>query len=81
LPNGETFFVGAADALARRPLAELLPIYHSGTEAQARELTGHSPAFSTAKALRDLGWQPQHRWRDELLPTSPFLTVRKDVSA
>jgi UDP-glucose 4-epimerase len=68
IPNGETFFVGAADALARRPLAELLPRFVSGSDDLAASLTGTAPAFSSAKAARVLGWHPQYGWRDELRP-------------
>ncbi|MCP2361548.1 nucleoside-diphosphate-sugar epimerase [Nonomuraea thailandensis] len=66
LPNGEVFFAGAADALARKPLADLLPQVVPGTEAYASGLTGTTPAFSTAKAERLLGWQPKRSWRTEL---------------
>ncbi|MEV0622397.1 NAD(P)-dependent oxidoreductase [Nonomuraea sp. NPDC050404] len=66
LPSGEVFFAGAADALARKPLADLLPQVVPGTEALAAGLTGTSPAFSTAKAKRLLGWQPTRTWRTEL---------------
>ncbi len=66
LPQGDTFFVGAADALATRPLAELLPRYVPGTEELAAGLTGTAPAFSFAKAERVLGWRPQRSWRTEL---------------
>ncbi|GLJ61048.1 nucleoside-diphosphate-sugar epimerase [Microbacterium barkeri] len=66
IPNGEVFFVGADDALAREPLCELLPRFHPGTARAAAELTGTAPAFSNAKARRLLGWSPQHAWRDEL---------------
>ncbi|SIT89849.1 NAD(P)-dependent oxidoreductase [Microbacterium sp. RU33B] len=66
IPSGETFFVGAADALARRPLAELVPQFHPGTEEVAAALTGTTPAFSSAKAERLLGWRPRHDWRTEL---------------
>ncbi|MGA5757199.1 NAD-dependent epimerase/dehydratase family protein [Nonomuraea bangladeshensis] len=66
LPNGEVFFVGAADALAREPLAELLPQVVPGTEPYAAGLTGASPAFSTTKAERLLGWQAKRSWRTEL---------------
>ncbi|MDI6943047.1 MULTISPECIES: NAD-dependent epimerase/dehydratase family protein [Microbacterium] len=66
IPNGEVFFVGADDALAREPLCELLPRFHPGTARAAAELTGTAPAFSNAKARRLLGWRPQHAWRDEL---------------
>ena len=66
IPNGERFFVGADDALARRPLSELLPAFHPGTEHAAAALTGTSPAFSSDKAARLLGWRPSRTWRAEL---------------
>ncbi|GAA3672579.1 NAD(P)-dependent oxidoreductase [Nonomuraea antimicrobica] len=66
LPNGEVFFAGAADALARKPLADLLPQVVPGTEALASGLTGTTPAFSVAKAGRLLGWRPKRTWRTEL---------------
>ncbi|WP_404434722.1 NAD(P)-dependent oxidoreductase [Microbacterium lacus] len=75
IPNGETFFVGADDALARDPLSELLPRFHPGTARAATELTGTSPAFSNAKARRLLGWTPDHDWRTELAHADK----RKDV--
>ncbi|GGL07186.1 NAD-dependent epimerase/dehydratase family protein [Planomonospora parontospora] len=66
LPNGETFFAGAADALAREPLAELLPQVMPSTAGFAAGLTGTAPAFSSAKAERMLGWQAKRSWRTEL---------------
>ncbi|MCP9001063.1 NAD(P)-dependent oxidoreductase [Pseudarthrobacter sp. RMG13] len=66
IPNGETFFVGAADALATAPLAELMPRFLPGSEALAAGLTGTSPAFSIAKARDLLGWEPKRSWRTEL---------------
>lgn len=66
IPNGEVFFVGADDALAREPLAELLPRFHPGTAVAAQALTGTRPAFSSAKADRLLGWRPVFDWRTEL---------------
>ncbi len=50
IPNGQTFFVGAADALATAPLAELMPRFLPGSASLAAGLTGTSPAFSIAKA-------------------------------
>jgi nucleoside-diphosphate-sugar epimerase len=64
--NGEIFFAGAADALAREPLAELLPTVMPETKAFATPLTGTSPAFSSAKAERLLGWTAKRSWRTEL---------------
>jgi UDP-glucose 4-epimerase len=66
IPNGETFFVGAADALATEPLAELMPRFLPGSENLAAGLSGTSPAFSIAKARELLGWEPQRSWRTEL---------------
>ena len=76
----------ADDALARRPLAELVPRYFPGTAEAASGLTGTAPAFSTAKARRLLGWRPAHRWRDELAGENSEHTPertpeRKDVPA
>ena len=78
IPNAEVFFVGADDALARRPLAELIPQFVPGSEVLAAGLTGTLPAFSNAKARRVLGWRPEHTWRDELVPADQ---TRKDVLA
>ncbi|MGC5013400.1 NAD-dependent epimerase/dehydratase family protein [Streptosporangium sp. DT93] len=64
--NGEVFFAGAADALAREPLAELLPTVMPETKAFATPLTGTCPAFSSAKAERLLGWTAKRSWRTEL---------------
>lgn len=66
IPNAETFFVGADDALAREPLCDLVPRFHPGTEEVAAALTGTTPAFTSAKAGRLLGWHPSRSWRDEL---------------
>lgn len=66
VPNGEVFFVGAEDALAREPLAELLPRFHPGTEGHAASLKGAAPAFTSDRARRLLGWKPRHSWRTEL---------------
>lgn len=75
IPNGERFFVGADDALARRPLSELLPQFHPGTERAAGALTGTAPAFSSAKATRLLGWRPTRTWRTELAAASAAASV------
>lgn len=85
IPNGEVFFVGADDALAREPLAELLPRFHPGTARAAAALTGTSPAFSNAKARRLLDWRPQYSWRGELVgvsdPDSRESDLRKEQTA
>jgi nucleoside-diphosphate-sugar epimerase len=62
--ENETFFITADDALAREPLATLLPRYLPGTEEMAKELTGTSPAVVSTKAKRLLGYQPRHSWHE-----------------
>src|SRR5215207_5113970 len=70
IPNGQTFFVGAADALATEPLSELMPQFLPDSAAIAAGLVGSSPAFSIAKARELLDWEPKRSWRSELMP--PF---------
>lgn len=67
-PSGACYFVSAPDALALKPLAELLPRFHPGTTGLADALQGDAPAFSSAAAARDLGWVPRRTWRTELAP-------------
>lgn len=75
IPNAQTFIVGAADALARRPLSELMPQYVPAAAEAARELTGTRPAFSIAKAERMLGWTPAHDWRTELAANEALVSI------
>lgn len=65
--NGAVFFVGAADALARQPLSELIPEYYPELAPLAEGLTGDAPAFSIQKAKEVLGWEPKRSWRTELV--------------
>jgi nucleoside-diphosphate-sugar epimerase len=62
--GNETFFITADDALARRPLAELLPRHFPDLAEMAAGLTGTSPAVVSTKAKRLLGYQPRHSWRE-----------------
>jgi nucleoside-diphosphate-sugar epimerase len=62
--DNETFFITADDALAREPLATLLPRYFPGTEELAKGLTGTAPAVVSEKAKRLLGYQPHHSWHE-----------------
>lgn len=64
--GNETFFLTADDALAREPLATLLPRHFPGTEELAGGLTGTLPAVTSAKAKRLLGYRPRYSWRDYL---------------
>ncbi|NYD67048.1 NAD-dependent epimerase/dehydratase family protein [Agromyces atrinae] len=71
LPQGEVFFVGAADALATAPVAELWRDYAPSLGDGADALTADEPVFSIAKADRLLGWRPTRSWRTELRPSTP----------
>ncbi|GLK29232.1 NAD-dependent epimerase [Agromyces luteolus] len=64
--DGEGFFVGAADALAERPVAELWREYAPALGPAADALTGTASVFSIAKARQRLGWSPTRDWRSEL---------------
>jgi UDP-glucose 4-epimerase len=68
--DGEGFFVGAADALATRPVAELWRDLAPGLGDAADALDRTSPVFSTDKAARLLGWRPEREWRSELAAAS-----------
>ncbi|BCW07858.1 NAD(P)-dependent oxidoreductase [Arthrobacter sp. NtRootA1] len=68
IPNGQVFFVGAKDALATAPLAELFPRFLPGSGLLTEHLSGTSPAFSIGKARDLLGWEPKRSWRTELTP-------------
>ncbi|MGR0220745.1 NAD-dependent epimerase/dehydratase family protein [Agromyces sp. ZXT2-6] len=68
--DGEGFFVGAADALAERPVAELWREFAPGLGAAADALEGTAPVFSIRKAADRLGWRPTRDWRSELAAAS-----------
>lgn len=64
--NGAVFFVGARDAMATRPLSEIIPEIYPELASLATGLTGDSPAFSIDKAREVIGWEPKRSWRSEL---------------
>ncbi len=64
--NGAVFFVGAKDAMATRPLSEIIPEIYPELSSLATGLTGDSPAFSIDKAREVIGWEPKRSWRSEL---------------
>jgi UDP-glucose 4-epimerase len=81
IPNGQAFFVGAADALATAPLADLMPRFLPGSSELAAGLTGTSPAFSIAKAREMLGWEPRRSWRTELSEPGNELPLNDETPA
>lgn len=68
--DGEGYFVGAADALATRPVAELWREVAPALGEQADALLGTQPVFSIDKAAERLGWRPERDWRSELAAAS-----------
>ncbi|GAA3652592.1 NAD-dependent epimerase/dehydratase family protein [Microbacterium marinilacus] len=70
LPSGETFLVGAADALIDAPTAEALATHVPAAAGAAASLAGTAPVFSSAKAERLLGWRARRSWRTELHPVA-----------
>ncbi|QIV87166.1 NAD-dependent epimerase/dehydratase family protein [Glutamicibacter mishrai] len=64
--NGSVFFVGAKDAMATRPLSEIIPEIYPELASLATGLTGDRPAFSIDKARETIGWEPKRSWRTEL---------------
>ncbi|MEI5584694.1 MULTISPECIES: NAD-dependent epimerase/dehydratase family protein [unclassified Agromyces] len=64
--DGEGYLVGAADALAERPVAELWREFAPGLGPAADSLEGTAPVFSIRKAADRLGWRPVRDWRTEL---------------
>ena len=60
--DGEGFFVGAADALATRPVAELLARLRARHSAMPPTRSmGTRPVFSIDKAAELIGWRPDAR--------------------
>ncbi len=72
--DGEEYFVGAADALATRPVAELWREYAPALGEAADALEGTRPVFSIDKATERLGWRPERDWRGELAAASAMQT-------
>ncbi|MCO1337300.1 NAD-dependent epimerase/dehydratase [Kocuria polaris] len=66
IENGDVFFVGAADAMASAPLAEVIPRIYPELAHLTGGLTGSAPAFSIEKARRVIGWEPKRSWRTEM---------------
>jgi nucleoside-diphosphate-sugar epimerase len=79
--DGEGFFVGAADALATRPVAELWREFAPGLGPAADALEGTAPVFSVRKAAERLGWTPRRDWRSELAAASATASPNDAVRA
>jgi nucleoside-diphosphate-sugar epimerase len=58
--------VNADDALAREPLATLLPRVDPAFRPLVKHLADGQPLISAARFQRQFGWSARHRWRDML---------------
>ncbi len=61
----DRFLIAAADTVMSRPNAELVAEVFPGVEVRG-ELGVNDSLFSTEKARRLLGYEPQHSWRDHV---------------
>ncbi len=61
----DRFLIAAADTVMSRPAAELVAEVFPDVPVRG-ELAPHASLFSTDKARRLLGYDPQHSWRDEV---------------
>jgi nucleoside-diphosphate-sugar epimerase len=63
----EVFVIANADTVMSRPSADLVAEVFPGVEVRG-ELSGTRTLLSIDKARRVLGYEPQHSWRDEVVP-------------
>lgn len=63
----ENFLVAAADTCMTTPSMELMREVYPDVPMR-RDIPGHETLLSIDKARRMMGYDPQHSWRDHLLP-------------
>jgi nucleoside-diphosphate-sugar epimerase len=63
----DVFVIANADTVMSTPSADLAAAVFPGVELRG-EVTGTRTLLSIDKARRVLGYEPQHSWRDEVLP-------------
>lgn len=66
-PGFERYVIAAADTVMTRPNAELVAEVFPGVELRG-DLGVNDTLLSIDKARRELGFEPQHSWRDEVEP-------------
>lgn len=59
----DEFFITSDVTCMRTPTQELLEKYYPNTE-RRKEFKGNESVLSSEKAMRVLGYKPQHRWTD-----------------
>ena len=65
--GADVFIIANADTVMSTPSAELAARVYPDVERRG-EVTGTQTLLSIDKARRVLGYQPEHSWRDEVLP-------------
>ncbi len=66
VPSGETFFVGAPDALVRDRVSEAVSEWLPAAASAATVLGDTEALFSSAKAEQMLGWRARRTWREQM---------------
>jgi UDP-glucose 4-epimerase len=66
LPKHRVYVANGRDTTALEPTLDLIERFRADLLPLAGGIEGHQPFFSTARALRELDWQPNHSWRDNL---------------
>jgi nucleoside-diphosphate-sugar epimerase len=65
--GSQSFIIAAADTVMTRPSADLMAEVFPGVPLKT-EVPGNATLLSIDKAKRDLGFTPQHSWRDHVTP-------------
>ncbi|MFD1720763.1 NAD-dependent epimerase/dehydratase family protein [Amnibacterium endophyticum] len=63
-PGFERYIIANADTVMRTPSAELVQAVFPDVRV-TKDIEGTETLLSIDKARRDLGWEPQHSWRNE----------------
>jgi len=66
LPEHRVYVANGRDTTAVEPTLELIERFRADLLPLATVITGHAPFFSTARARRELDWEPHYSWRDYL---------------
>ncbi|GAA4113160.1 NAD(P)-dependent oxidoreductase [Nocardioides fonticola] len=62
-PGSRVYAIFNDDTVMERPTQELVDLYYADVPRE-RDFVGHEALVSTARAAAELGWRPQHTWRD-----------------
>jgi nucleoside-diphosphate-sugar epimerase len=70
LTGAEVFIIASPDNVMSRPITELMGEFFPGVPWR-RQVEPHESMFSTDKARRLLGFEPEHSWRSEVAQVRP----------